>query len=295
MARVKVGVVQLCIRPGRPEQNLSRAEQLVARAVEGGARLVVLPEAFSGGLDLPRSGELAEPIPGPQTERLGRLARSCGAWIAAGIIERRGPGVASAAVLIDEDGEVRHVHRRVFVYSLERHFLEPGGEIGVVETPLGRIGVALGYDVQFPEATRPLFLLGAEIMICPALLLRPFAPSVRSMILARAAENACYVLFASACGENTLASLTFLGQSAILQGPIGLRSFCNEFRKQPPVLAEAGEDEAVLLADLDLDALRRLQAIHPLRGDLLSHPRPEPARWWPDLHPATCVTRANDR
>jgi predicted amidohydrolase len=266
-SRLRVGVVQMRVRTGRMDDNLERAEGFVQAARADGCRLVVLPEAFATGLDLPRSRERATPIPGPQLEWLARLAAAEGVYLAAGLLESHGDAVYSTAVLLDDAGRLLHRYRRANVYDLEAYFLTGGAAGRVVETPLGRIGMIVGYDVQFPETLRLLFAQSAEIVICPALLLRPFADSIRQMVRARPAENCCYFLFASATGENTLAGLTYLGDSAILQSPIGLRPYSSEFRRQEPVLAEAGRNEALLTADLDLEGLRRLQGANPLLKD----------------------------
>jgi predicted amidohydrolase len=269
---VRVGVVQMRVRTGRVEDNLERAEAFVRDARARGCRLVVLPEAFATGLDLPRSRERATPIPGPRLEWLARLAAAEGVYLAAGLLEAHEGAVYSTAVLLDDGGRLLHLYRRANVYDLEAYFLASGGAGYVVDTPLGRIGMIVGYDVQFPETLRLLFAQSAEIVVCPALLLRPFAESIRQMVRARPAENCCYFLFASATGENTLAGLTYLGDSAILQSPIGLRPYSSEFRRQEPVLAEAGREEALLTADLDLEQLRRLQAANPLLKDFRRSP-----------------------
>lgn len=269
---LRVGVVQLQVRTGRTDDNLARAEAFVRRAAEEGCRLVVLPEAFATGLDLPRSRERATSIPGPGVEWLSRLAASQGVYLAAGVLEARGEAVHSTGVLLDDAGRLLHTYRRATVYDLEGYFLSPGGAGGVVDTPLGRMGMIVGYDVQFPETLRLLFAQRAEVVLCPALLLRPFADSIRQMVRARPAENCCYFLFASATGENTLAGLTYLGESAILQSPIGLRPYSREFRRQEAVLAQAGRDEALLVAELDLEQLRRLQDANPLLKDFARSP-----------------------
>jgi predicted amidohydrolase len=153
------------------------------------------------------------------------------------------------------------------IYDLEAYFLSPGRECRVIDTELGRIGIIAGYDVQFPETFRLLFAQGVEIAVCPSLLLRPFAESIRQMAIARAAENCCYFLFCSATGENTLAGLTYMGNSMMLQSPVGIRPYSQEFRRQDPILAQGRSEEELLVGDLDLDTLRRLQAANPLFRD----------------------------
>jgi predicted amidohydrolase len=269
-APYRAGVVQLEIRTNREEDNRRRAAEWVARCAAAGCRLVVLPEAFQSGLDLPRSGRLAEPIPGPGSDRLAALARRHGVYLAAGLLERRGGGVFSSAVLVDDAGELLAVHRRNFVVEEERPFLSAGESCGVVETPLGRLGLLAGYDIHFPEVSRALFAEGVEVLVYCAQLLRPFAQSIRLMALSRAAENSCYLLLASATGENTLARLAFMGGSLILQSAMGVRPYSDELRRQEPVLAEAGIEEGMLTAEIAIATQRRLHAVNPLYRDFRS-------------------------
>ncbi|MET8960572.1 carbon-nitrogen hydrolase family protein [Streptomyces sp. NPDC004074] len=270
--RLRVGLVQLAVATNRRTDNLRRAGALIHEAVDDGCELVVLPEAFATALNLPKSHEVAEPVPGPGTEWLAERARRHGVWIIAGLLERKGEHVHSSAVLIADDGSLVDVYRRTVVYDLEAHFLT--GEVGtrVVNTPLGRIGLVVGYDIQFPEVLRGLFADGVEIVVCPSILLRPFAEPVRQMLLARAAENCAYVLFAGATGENTLAGLTYMGRTAVIRSPMAIGAYSRDFRRQEPVLAEADREECVVRADLDLHELRRMQAAAPFPADFRRSP-----------------------
>ncbi|MFI6443629.1 carbon-nitrogen hydrolase family protein [Kitasatospora sp. NPDC050543] len=272
LRRYRVGLVQLSVATNRRPENLARAEKLVRAAADEGCRLVVLPEVFATALNLPKSHEIAEPVPGPLTEWLADLARELGIWIAAGVLERAGDEVHSAAVLLDDTGRLTGTARRTMVYDLEAHFLTGVTDARVFPTPLGRLGFAVGYDVQFPEVLRGLFADGVEVIIAPSLLLRPFAEPVRQMLLARAAENCAYVLFASATGENTLAGLTYMGRSAVLRSPLAIGAYSRDFRKQQPVLAEAEREECLITADLDLYELRRMRAAAPFPADFRRSP-----------------------
>jgi|HubBroStandDraft_3_1064219.scaffolds.fasta_scaffold00917_7 predicted amidohydrolase len=263
----RVGVAQLEVRSHREDDNRRRAAAGVAECAALGCRLAVLPEAFQTGLDLPRSGRLAEPIPGPGSEWLGALARRHGLFVAGGLLERAGGAVHSSAALVDAEGRLLAVRRRGFVVSEERPFLTPGEPGGAIDTDLGRIGMLVGYDIHFPEVSRLLFAQQAEVLVYCAQLLRPFAHSIRILALARAAENCCYLVLASAAGENTLAKLVFMGGSLILQSAMGVRPYSDELKRQEPVLAEAGAGDEVLTAELDLGAQRRLQTVNPLYRD----------------------------
>jgi len=264
---LKVALGQLRVRTNRPDDNLARAAAFVGEAAAQGCALIVLPEAFSTGLNLPRSRECATRIPGPGLNWLAELAVRHGIHIAAGVLEDAGDAVYSTSVLIDNAGTLISSYRRINIYDLESYFISSGAGLSIADTSIGRIGMIAGYDIQFPETLRGLFAQNAEIIICPSLLLKPFTQSVRQMALARAAENCCYFLFCSATGENTLAGLTYMGNSLILQSPVGIRNYSQDFRAQEPVLAEAGREEQLVVADLDLGNLRRLQAANPLLRD----------------------------
>lgn len=264
---VRVALVQLQVRTNRTDDNLARAAKLVGEAAAQGCSLVVLPEAFSTGLNLPRSRECATRIPGPGFDWVAEIAATHGVHIVAGLLEASGEDIYSTSVLVDHAGNLVSTYRRINIYDLESFFISGGSACAVADTAVGRIGMIAGYDIQFPETLRALFAQCAEIIVCPALLLKPFAQSIRQMALARAAENCCYLLFCSATGENTLAGLTYMGNSMILQSPVGIRTYSQEFRAQEPVMAEAARDEQLLIADLDLATLRRLQAANPLLRD----------------------------
>lgn len=272
-ATVRAGLVQLDVATNRRERNLARAEALVRDAAADGCELVVLPEAFATALNLPKSRELAEPLAGPTVTWMRSLAAELRVYLVGGVLEQGdGDDVHTSAVLAGPDGDLLDVYRRITIYDLERYFISGGLRARVVDTPIGRIGLVVGYDIQFPEVVRQLFADGVELVVCPSILLRPFAESIRQMLRARAAENCCFVLFCSATGENTLAGLTYMGGSEVVQSPVGIRPYSREFRRQEPVLAQADREETLLVCDLRMGELRRLQAANPLAKDFMRSP-----------------------
>jgi predicted amidohydrolase len=282
--QIRVGVIQLQVTTNRTDENLSRAQKLLRSASDAGCQLAVLPEAFATGLNLPKSRQHASSIPGRALDWLAEQASRAHLYLAAGLLEASGDSVYSSVVLLDDRGSLLHVYRRNNIYDLESYFLCAGQQCFALDTGLGRIGLVAGYDVQFPETLRLLFAQGVEIVICPALLLRPFRESIRQMAIARAAENCCYFLFSSATGENTLAGLTYLGNSMILQSPVGIAPYSQDFRKQDAVLAEADREERLLVSTLNMSGLRRLQAANPLfrdfqRSDFFNLVAAHPGTW----------------
>jgi len=148
-----------------------------------------------------------------------------------------------------------------FVVEEERPFLSPGESCGVVETPLGRLGLLAGYDIHFPEVSRASSPRGEVLVYC-AQLLRPFAQSIRLIGAVTAAENSCYLLLASATGGTRLAALTLMGGSLILQ---------SGWASAPTATScgagagprEAGIEEGMLTAEIAIATQRRLHAVNP--------------------------------
>nr|VFJ46096.1 MAG: Predicted amidohydrolase [Candidatus Kentron sp. DK] len=266
---VRTAAVQIEANANASAKILGRTASFLRRCAEEGCRLACLPEAFATSLDLPRLRALAEEIPGPTTEFLQEQALAHGLHLVAGIIERDCERTYSTSVLIDDDGEIIGKYRRMHLYSLEKHFLDPGNECRVFETRVGRLGLISGYDINFPEVSRLLFRQRVEIVLCPTQLLKEFRRAIHFLTIARAAENCCYVVLASSTGANCLANLVYLGHSLIVRNPITLNPYGMEYLSAREVLAQAQQEETMLMADLDLAHLRREQEENPHYEDCL--------------------------
>jgi len=260
---IHCGVIQLAPRINDIDKNLNKVSLAIEECVTNKCQLVVLPEAFATSLELPRLNKIAEKIPGPITYFLKAKAKENNIYLVAGIAEAFEDNIYSSSVLIDHKGEILSTYRRMHVYDLENRFIASGNSVQVTDTPFGRIGMIIGYDLNFPEACRLLFASKVEIIVCPSQLLVAFTKAIRSMALSRAAENCCYFIHASSTGANTLAGLTFMGNSLIARSPIGLSPYSLEYQNETEVLAEAKREETILYADLDLVKLRREQMENP--------------------------------
>lgn len=158
--------------------NLERCVALVERAAGKGGQIVVPPAffrlpAFWRGMDYAHF-ELAEPIPGPTTEALSRVAAALNVVVVASIFERRAAGVFhSSAAVIDADGRLLGVYRQMHLCinpRFQEGFYFSPGDLGfqVFETRYAKIGVLLGWDQWYPEAARIAALAGARILLCPS-------------------------------------------------------------------------------------------------------------------------------
>lgn len=172
----RVGLVQQR-GDGTPAENLARAEAGIRAAAARGATVVCLQELFltpypAQSEDADRF-DWAEPIPGPTTDRLSKLAAELRVVIVAPLFERRAPGLYhNSAAVIDADGQIVGLYRKMHIpddpYYYEKYYFAPG-DLGFLafDTAAGRIGVAICWDQWFPESARLLALDGAEILFFP--------------------------------------------------------------------------------------------------------------------------------
>lgn len=172
--RSRVAVVQFSPHAGDVARNLARMTR-EAEALAG-TDLIVFPELSVSGpvADRERAELLAEPVPGPSTDRLRETAAKTGAHLVAGLVERGETGeLFNSAVLVGADGVVGR-YRKLHLAAEDRPWAAPG-DLGlpVFDIPAGRLGMLIGYDVLFPEAARALALAGADIIACPSLVTRP--------------------------------------------------------------------------------------------------------------------------
>lgn len=255
---MRVAVCQT--NPGEDvEKNLRAAEELLAEAAEAGADLAGLPELFTYMGPAARQAEVAEPVPGPTSERLAETARRHRMWILGGsIYEREGDRVYNTSLLLDRTGEVVARYRKVHLFDVdlpgqppirESATFTPGEQVVTAELEGVRVGLSICYDVRFPELYRMLVAQGAEVLCVPAAFTEETGRDHWEVLVrARAIEDQCFVVAPAQWGpwgppqDNRRCH----GDSLIVD-PWGR------------VLARLGEGVGVAWADLDLEELRRVR------------------------------------
>ncbi len=210
-------VAQIDPKLGEKERNLELCLARMEEAAALGASILVLPECAIPGYMWDSADEampFAEEIPGPSTEALERTCRRLGIHVVCGLLERDGDSLRNAAVLVGPEGLVGTYRKTHLPFLGVDRFVVPGDELPVWETPLGRIGVEICYDLRFPEVTRALALAGADIVAHPTNF--PVAARVQTELItvARAAENRVYLLTANRVGKERWAE--FCGWSQIV-------------------------------------------------------------------------------
>src|SRR5947209_3864340 len=261
-----VAVAQIEPKLGERERNLEACLARLEEAATAGAELLVLPECAIPGYMFDSPDEampFAEEIPGPSTDALAQACRRLDVHVVCGLLERDGELLRNAAVLVGPDGLVGRYRKTHLPFLGVDRFVAPGDEMPVYDTPLGRIGVEICYDLRFPEVTRTLGLRGADIVAHPTNF--PVAARIQTELItvARAAENRIFLLTANRVGKERWAE--FCGWSQIVD-PFGKR------------LAEAGETgEALLVAEIDVEQARDKNYVIPGEYELylFGHRRPE--------------------
>ncbi len=175
-ADLRIALLQQACDPD-PAVNAGRIETGIAEAAASGADLVLLQELHNTRYfcqhEATEAFDLAEPVPGPTTEALGRLAAEHDLVIVASLFERRAPGLYhNTAVVIDTDGRIAGRYRKMHIPDdpgFEEKFYFAPGDLGFrpIETSVGRLGVLVCWDQWFPEAARLMALAGAEILLYP--------------------------------------------------------------------------------------------------------------------------------
>jgi N-carbamoylputrescine amidase len=174
--RLTVALIQQTCSDDR-EANLIASVRGIREAAGRGARLIVLQELHTSHyfcqLENPDCFDLAEPIPGPSTQRLGQVAGELDIVLVASLFERRAPGLYhNTAVILERDGHIAGIYRKMHIPDdpsyYEKFYFTPG-DLGFspIDTSLGRLGVLICWDQWYPEAARLMALAGAELLLYP--------------------------------------------------------------------------------------------------------------------------------
>jgi deaminated glutathione amidase len=248
-----------------PLANVSKALGLVDEAVRRGARFVGLPETVVYMGPEKDKGHSAEPLDGPTMRRFADKAREHHIHLLAGsFFETGGPGgrLYNTSILFDPSGARAAVYRKIHLFDVdiadgaryrESETIEPGREVAVAETALGKVGLTICYDLRFPELYRALSAKGAELVCVPAAFtLHTGRDHWEVLLRARAIENLCYVLAPAQYGQHTERRVTY--GHALLVDPWG------------SVIARASDGEGMAIGPVDERVLARARRELPSLG-----------------------------
>jgi N-carbamoylputrescine amidase len=276
--RFQVGLVQMSMSPD-PQANVDKAAARVAEAARKGAQVVCLPELYRTPYFCQREDaalfDLAEPIPGPSTERLSAVARELGVAVVVPVFERRAPGLYhNSAVILDADGRTAGLYRKMHIPDdpcfYEKYYFTPG-DLGfrAFDTRHGRVGTLICWDQWYPEGARLTALQGAAVLFYPtaigwhpaekAALGAQQRDAWRTVQRGHAIANGCYV-----------AAVNRVGHEPGPPGQDGLEFWGTSFLADPfgVVVAEASTDrEEILVAEVDLGRIEEVRRGWPFLRD----------------------------
>lgn len=245
------------------QTNITIACQLIEQAAKKGAHLAALPENFvTIGLTPAQSVAVAEPFQeGFIQQQLAHCAKKNKIWIIGGTIPLKADGhkLFSSCLVWDENGELAARYDKIHMFDVtvgsgdeyrESDTVKAGKQIGVVQTPIGKIGLAVCYDLRFPELFRNFMLKGVDAIVLPsAFTIETGKAHWETLLKARAIENLCYVI-APAEGGLRANGIGTYGHSMII-GPWG------------EVLASLEKGSGVILAKIDLEKMHQLRQRFP--------------------------------
>ncbi|KAL5733375.1 hypothetical protein ACOSP7_032714 [Xanthoceras sorbifolium] len=197
--------------------NFATCSGLVKEATSAGAKLLCFPEIFAyvGAKD-GDSLKVAEPLDGLIMQQYCSLAREYGIWLSLGGFQEKGHDDAhqcNTHVVIDDTGKIKSTYRKIHLFDVdipggraykESKFTEPGKEVVAVDSPFGRLGLTVCYDLRFPELYQQLrFQHEAQVLLVPAAFTKQTGLAHWEILLrARAIETQCYVIAAAQAGKH---------------------------------------------------------------------------------------------
>ncbi|MGC1182067.1 carbon-nitrogen hydrolase family protein [Legionella sp.] len=258
----RVALVQM-ISSTNVAKNLQQVEQLMTQACEEKAQLVLLPEnfAFMGRTETDKLSISEVYGQGPIQEKISQLAKKLGIWVIAGTMPLKGIGskVRASCLVYDNQGLCVKRYDKIHLFDVsvsaqeiyrESATIERGNDCVVVDTPVGKIGLTVCYDLRFPELYQRLLEQGAQLFTVPSAFTAVTGRAHWEVLLrARAIENLSYVLAANQGGHHENGRSTY-GHSMIIE-PWG------------GVLAQQGEGIGLVTADIDLKSLLHLRKTFP--------------------------------
>ncbi len=274
----KVGLVQMSMSAD-PRENLEKAAARVEEAARKGAEVVCLPELYRSPYFCQKEDQalfdLAEPVPGPSTERLAEVAREAGVAVVVPIFEKRAPGLYhNSAVILDADGRTAGLYRKMHIPDdpafYEKFYFTPG-DLGfqAVDTRFGKIGTLICWDQWYPEGARLTAMKGAAVLFYPTAI--GWHPAERekhgaaqrdawrTIQRGHAIANGCYV-----------AAVNRVGHEPGPPGQAGLQFWGTSFLADPfgVVVAEASTDrEEILVGAIDLARIEEVRRNWPFLRD----------------------------
>ncbi|RED47653.1 carbon-nitrogen hydrolase family protein [Aestuariispira insulae] len=262
-ARLTIGLIQPTSTTS-VERNAALSEPMIREAAAKGAQLISLPEVVNL-VDIRKGRSMQEArteADDPCLALYRALAKELGVWIHVGSLALRledEDRMANRAFMIDDKGEIRARYDKIHMFDVdldggesyrESKLFRPGEKAVLVDSPWGKIGLAICYDLRFPHLHRTLAENGARIILNPAAFTRKTGQAHwHTLLTARAIETTCFVAAAAQCGDHEDGRETY-GHSLVV-APWG------------EVIADGGETPGIVITELDLGEVDKVRGMVP--------------------------------
>lgn len=256
MPKLTVSLAQMQVIPGDKLRNLNTFQRMVAEAANRKSTLLVAPELWHTGYDLENAKQHADELSKGIFAQVSKIAAEGKIAIVGSLLEKRGVEVANSAPFVSPNGRVLGVYRKVHLFGLfdEDRYLQPGSAPLSLDLPWGTTGIAICYDLRFPELFRRYTVNEkAKMILIPAEWPLERIEHWRALLVARAIENQCYIIACNAAGP---AGNTVMGGHSMVVDPWG------------KIVVEAGEEPQLITVDIELDLVNDARDKIPVFDDL---------------------------
>lgn len=255
MASISISLGQMNIELGHVKNNFRNAGRLIAEASRRKSNVIVLPELWSTGYDLEHAKDHADELNKGMFTNLSKVATQYKIAIVGSILEKRGDTITNSSTFFSPQGRMMGVYRKIHLFRLfeEEKWLDEGNAPLVMDLPWGPTGLAICYDLRFPELFRTYAVDDqAKLIFVNAEWPLERVEHWRALLIARAIENQCFIVATNACGET---GGTVFGGHSMIVDPWG------------KVVVEAGESEQLLTVDIDIDEVDEVRQRIPIFED----------------------------
>jgi len=257
---VKLSLGQIDIKLGDPPANFATVTRMTEEARRRGSDVVIFPELWSTGYDLAHAGQYASSLTSGRFADLSALAARTGIHILGSTLSLLGENqFGNTLTVFSPVGKLLADYSKIHLFRLmdEEKYLTAGDKPVLVDLPFARVGLAICYDLRFPELFRGYALAGADMVFLPSEWPHPRLSHWQTLVRARAIENQIFMVAVNRVGRD--ASNEFFGHSMVVD-PWG------------EILAEGGEGEELITVELDplkvQEARRKIPILQDRRPDV---------------------------
>ncbi len=249
-----IALAQMVLDRGKPEVNFIKANEAVQKASLRRADLILLPELWASGFDLENCRKYASSLQSGWFSKMQSMAVEHRIAVGGSMIEEDQGKYFNTFVFYDREGKILGTYRKIHLFGKlkEDIYFESGTDINLIDSPWGKIGLAICYDLRFPEIFRSYAVKGAEVILLVAEWPQSRIGHWNTLLQARAIENQCFIAAVNKVG---LSEGKVLGGGSAVISPMG------------EIMVQGGTDEELLYASIDLKEVAKNRRWMPIFED----------------------------